>query len=721
MSWRPWRNGSLRTELGPDVTGVVTLGRGTVASHGVGPKAALLDQAARRGLPVPRGVVVLDGTDPDRVVSKLAELSGSSFAVRSAFAAEDGSSESLAGWFDSKLRVPIDEVPSVIGEVRQSAARREGSFRLDVLVMEMVDARHSGVAFSEPGTYDDVVNTTSGTAERLVAGELPGERVVLPRLERASDGWPRRLQQVLQSIRSTFGDEPWDVEWADDGETCWLVQLRRVTRPTRRDEVFTIANHAEILPALPSTLMSTLIAEAGPELFDWYRRRVPSLPANRDFLEVFAGRPFINLSLLEDMLRELGLPTRLVADSIGGPPDVDRPLRPGRLVRSAPSLIRLGWAQLVAVRRVRRTCAELVALGERPADDFSSAIDALREAYVALVSGMFPLSSAIGPPLALLRRAGTLHAHASSHRTITAELATAVEDVRSGRMSLEEFLERFGHRGVYESDIARPRYRDDPSVLNVQPLSSEPMSVTRHDTEPSAPRWSWRVTATAPLWWLARKPLAAREVLRHEAMRAFAALRHTLVDLAQRATERGQLPDVDTLWTLTTEEARSLDLGRVFTGDDKTERLAKREALAKLQPPPVVRRFDDPASWDDRDTSNDGQVVWRGLSLTSGTVRGRAWVLEEPEHVLPEGWDGAATVLVARSIDAGWVTTLSLVAGVVIETGGDLSHGSILVRELGLPAVTNVRGVRRGVNSGDEVELRAQAGVVELLASSTPA
>jgi pyruvate,water dikinase len=381
-------------------------------------------------------------------------------------------------------------------------------------------------------------------------------------------------------------------------------------------------------------------------------------------------------------------------------------------------LIRLGWAQLVAVRGVRRTCAALIAVGERPVDDFSSAIDALREAYVALVTGMFPLSSAIGPPLALLRRAGTLHAHASRHRTITAELATAVEDVRSGRMSLEEFLERFGHRGVYESDIARPRYRDDPSVLNVSTLASEPMAAKRPDIETSTARRSWRVTATVPLWWLARQPLAARETLRHEAMRAFAALRSSLVDLAQRAVERGRLPDVDTLWTLTTDEARSIDHGAVFTVTDKNERLARREALAKLQPPPVVRRFDDPVSWGDRDASAEGQVVWRGLSLTSGTVRGRAWVLDEPAHVLPAGWDGSSTVLVARSIDAGWVTTLTLVAGAVIETGGDLSHGSILVRELGLPAVTNLRGVRSGVRSGDVVELRAHAGVVELLEQS---
>jgi pyruvate,water dikinase len=686
------------------------LGSGRTERYGAGPKAALLDDAAQAGIAVPRGVVVLDGASPSQVAPVLGEIGTVTFAVRSAFAAEDGATASLAGWFESKLRVPAGEVPGAIDEVRASAGRRPGTFRLDVLVMAMVAARHAGVAFSEPGTYDDVVNVTTGTAERLVAGDEPGERMLVARLEPAERGWQRRLQRLLRAVRRVFGDEPWDVEWADDGSTCWLVQLRRVTRPSRRDEAFTIANHAEILPPLPSTLMTSVVAGAGPQLFDWYRRAVPSLPANRPFLEVIAGRPFINLSLLEDMLRDLGLPTRLVADSIGGPPVVDRPLRPLRVLRSSPSLLRLGLAQVTAVRRARRIEASIVAIGRRPMPTFAAALDALHDAYVALVTGMFPLSSAIGPPLAALRRAGTLHDHASRHRTVTVELADAVAGVRNGTVPIEVFLERFGHRGVYESDIARPRYHDDPSALRTTDDRVAPAAVRA--TGPTGRR-SVRVVVTAPLWWLARPPLAARERLRNEAMRGFAGIRAALVELARAAVADGRLPSVEALWLLDTDEARSLDRGRVFDAADSDERAAARTGLAVLDPPPVIRRSDDPASWAPGGRDDRAASTWRGLSLTTGVVRGRAWVLDEPAHALPEGFDAASTVLVARSIDAGWVTTLDLVAAAVVETGGDLSHGSILVRELGLPAVTNVRGIRRSVVDGDELEVRAAAGVVE--------
>jgi len=92
-------------------------------------------------------------------------------------------------------------------------------------------------------------------------------------------------------------------------------------------------------------------------------------------------------------------------------------------------------------------------------------------------------------------------------------------------------------------------------------------------------------------------------------------------------------------------------------------------------------------------------------------VRGTVWVLAEPAPTLPEGFEPATTLLVARSVDAGWIPTFALVAGVIVETGGDLSHGSILLRERAIPAMTNVRGATRAAVTGEVWELRAGTGV----------
>ncbi|MDH3300007.1 MAG: PEP-utilizing enzyme [Acidimicrobiia bacterium] len=709
-------------------------------------KAGRLIAAAAAGLPVPALLVVPDGQPApslgelrrwaDDAVRSPASTNGTGarladaptiVAVRSAFSAEDHEDSSLAGWFRTELRVPLDEVPAAIERVRASAADRTdglsgGELRRDVMVMAMVDAARSGVAFSEPGTYDDIVNVVGGTAERLVGGEERGETVHLARLEQEPAGWRRRLQALLDRVRRHAGDRPWDIEWADDGTTCWLIQLRPITAPTRRNETFTIANHAEILPPLPSHLMTSVIERAGDELFGWYRRFDSSLPDNRPFLEVIAGRPFINLTLLEDLLRHLGLPTRLVADSIGGPPSKDRSADLARLVKKLPVLTGLGLAQVVAVVRAERNQRRLATAGDGPAATFGEALDQLHEAYVGLVTGMFPLSSAIGPPLALLRRAGTLADHAGRHRTITAELAEALDEVRHGAMAVDEFLTRFGHRGVYESDIARPRFADAPELLgDLSARASATVGSTAEVSDPDGDngagdsrnrRRRIRTAVTWPVWAAARKPLAAREALRDRAMIGFATIRRSLVSLAEQAVERQQLRSVDDLWLLTVDEALAVDDGWVPEPAFWAARAKERTELAALDPPPIVRRFDDPATW--RHDAPSGRRL-SGLPLTGGTVRGRAWVLREPSVDLPDGFDPATTVLIARSVDAGWIPTFTRVAAVVVETGGDLSHGSILLRERGVPSVTNVSGVTRFVGTGDDVEVRVGAGVIEKL------
>ncbi len=91
-------------------------------------------------------------------------------------------------------------------------------------------------------------------------------------------------------------------------------------------------------------------------------------------------------------------------------------------------------------------------------------------------------------------------------------------------------------------------------------------------------------------------------------------------------------------------------------------------------------------------------------------------MLNEPAHELPDGFDRSTTILVAPSVDPGWLSTFGLVSGVAIEIGGDLSHGSIVLRELGLAAVTNARGLTANISTGDQIVVDGRSGTVRLLA-----
>jgi hypothetical protein len=130
----------------------------------------------------------------------------------------------------------------------------------------------------------------------------------------------------------------------------------------------------------------------------------PSLPTERDFIEVFDGRPLINLSLMVDFMRSLGLPTRLVTDSIGGSDESGSGLHPDASCdggRCSP-----GSAGRRPARCDSPTTAETTMTAENagPTATFGEAVDRARRNYVATVHAMTALNTAASLPTSLLRR-----------------------------------------------------------------------------------------------------------------------------------------------------------------------------------------------------------------------------------------------------------------------------------------------------------------------------
>ncbi len=731
-----------------------TLGSDRAAKTGIGNKGALLDRAAARGLPVPPGVILLDEArkaaierglicldterhyipDPERLIEffNFPAFSGP-VAVRSAFSAEDNAESSLAGHFHSELDVPGNSPAALAAAlVRVWDSARTARFRRDVLILEMVLARAAGVAFSERDFQDDLVNWTEGLADGLLAGKIEGRSFTLSQREgNARPDQPvfaGRLHGLLNQTRAAFGPGDWDIEWADDGTTCFLVQIRPVTRRTRRNERFTVANHKEILPPLPSRFMTSLIGSCAEDLFSYYREFDPTLPSGRSFIEVFRGRPFINLSLLTEMMRHWGLPTRLVTDGIGGQDDDPFPVNVPTLLSKVPVLFKLGIAQLGAGAAAERRIRWMDTVPDQPIETFSDGVAALRAIYAGLVREMFSLTQAISGPVALLKKVGTLAELSRSLETVSTrmftdleplrELARANPELRTGlaqghlpnhpefQKAWTTYLRTHGHRGIFESDVARPRYREDPTPL-LRAIASETAFV------PDSVQPGFKALACRPIWAQARRVIEARERLRSAGMNAFARVRQNLLRLAAHAVAESRLPTVEALWILELEDVRRLDAGWMPDMAFFAEREAEQARFADYDFPDVFYRNDDFEAFRDSPARFIETPRLNGVSLTSGKVTGRAWVLTEPETERPAALSGEEPIiLIARSVDAGWIPTFAGVAGVVVETGGDLSHGSIILREIGLPAITNVRGATRLLSTGDRVTLLASEGAV---------
>jgi phosphohistidine swiveling domain-containing protein len=208
-----------------------------------------------------------------------------------------------------------------------------------------------------------------------------------------------------------------------------------------------------------------------------------------------------------------------------------------------------------------------------------------------------------------------------------------------------------------------------------------------------------------------RSSARTRENVKSEAVRWLVAIRRSLLTLASKLVEAGVLDRGDDIFFIEYEELPALVGGgsrdwRAVVA----QRRAAHERYRTLSPPPVVvGAWDESAaSWG---VSEAGQVL-RGISVSAGVARGPARVfvsVETDEPVLP------GEILVAPFTDPGWTPYFVPAAGIVMDMGGLLSHGSIIAREYGIPAVVNVGPATRIIRTGQIIEVDGDAGEVRIL------
>lgn len=287
----------------------------------------------------------------------------------------------------------------------------------------------------------------------------------------------------------------------------------------------------------------------------------------------------------------------------------------------------------------------------------------------------------------------------------------------------ESLLDRHGHRAALELELAEPRWREAPAplagVLRGYLRDLEGTNPFRRLQRAAAEREAAMRGALSRLGnplvragfrllvRCATSGLRQRENIKAAAMRLFAALRRILLEIGRRYAARGFLDAAEDVFFLTFDEAETLDRD---ARERVRERRGERDWNAALRPPPVVA-----GRWDPGDEAGAGTSpgrVLRGIGIFPGVVTATARVLADP------GEGGAllpGEVLVAPYTNPGWAPVMVAAAAMVTDTGGFLSHGCIVARELGLPAVVNAAGATRAVRTGQRVRVDGARGVVEIL------
>ncbi len=216
-------------------------------------------------------------------------------------------------------------------------------------------------------------------------------------------------------------------------------------------------------------------------------------------------------------------------------------------------------------------------------------------------------------------------------------------------------------------------------------------------------------------WSLNRTQKVARdrENWKNEAVRQVAAFRRILLALGQRLQEKGTLAYRDDIFFLEIPEVQPVVSGTVDfdVAQCIVTRRAEYEQNCAVTPPPVVVGRFDPDKHVAPEVDTDVDVL-HGIAVSPGIVTGRARVIlrtDDDQHVQ------AGEILVAPFTDPAWTPYFLPAAGVVMDMGGVLSHGAIIAREYGIPAVVNVGPATRIIRTGQEIRVDADRGTVTIL------
>jgi pyruvate,water dikinase len=189
-------------------------------------------------------------------------------------------------------------------------------------------------------------------------------------------------------------------------------------------------------------------------------------------------------------------------------------------------------------------------------------------------------------------------------------------------------------------------------------------------------------------------------------------MRCALMNIASNLLEEARLAEPSDIFFLYHDELRDFLTEKLSDEEAKrciASRKIEMERDASFNPPEVIRG-ESPAP--DLHTATQEKDFLEGIRGSPGRIQGKARIVLDPMTV--SGELGADDILVVPFTDVGWTPLLPGIGGIIAETGGQLSHTSIIAREYGLPAVVSVREATRRIKNGQPVTIDGDKGRVYL-------
>ncbi|MEU5089920.1 rifamycin-inactivating phosphotransferase [Streptomyces sp. NPDC021356] len=587
-----------------------------------------------------------------------------------------------------------------------------------------------------------------------------------------------RLVRLGRRIEAHFG-RPQDIEWclADDGFR--IVQSRPITTlfpiPETDDQenhVYVSVGHQQMMtdPMKPlgiSVWQLTAMVPmptAGGRLFVDVTRRLASSASRAGLLDIMGKGDPLMRDALETVLDREGFVPALPDAAPAGPPKSGGPAPIETDPAVVTELIERSQASIAALERDIRTKTG-PALFDFLLEAFQEHKRVLGDplSMQAIMAGMeatWWLNDKLREWLGEKNAADTLTLSAPGN--ITSKMGLALLDVADvirpwpqvvaylegvedegfleelaklpggseARDAIEAYLDRYGMRCVGEIDITRPRWRERPTALvpvildnvrNFGPGAAERrFEQGRHRARQmeqdvlsrlrALPDGDRKADETKRMIDRVRTFIGYREYPKYGIVSRYFLYKQALLKEADRLVGAGVLREKEDIFHLTFHELH--EVVRSNHVDDALIR-QRKEAFRSYQAltPPRVLTSDGEALTGSyrRDDVPDGALT--GLAVSAGTVEGRARVVLDMAQADLEAGD----ILVTTATDPSWSPLFVAIAGLVTEVGGLMTHGAVIAREYGLPAVVGVERATRLIRDGQRIRVHGSDGYVEIL------
>ncbi|HDR7287956.1 MULTISPECIES: phosphoenolpyruvate synthase [Bacillus cereus group] len=304
------------------------------------------------------------------------------------------------------------------------------------------------------------------------------------------------------------------------------------------------------------------------------------------------------------------------------------------------------------------------------------------------------------------------------------------KDGEKAREAIDAFLNKYGMRCSGEIDITKTRWSEKPTTIipmilnNVrdfeygaskrkfeeglqEALKKEEELVDRLQQLPDGKQ---KVEETKRMICNIRNFIGYREYPKYGMINRYFIYKQALLKEAEQLVQSGVIHEVDDIYYLTFEELHEVVRTKKLNYELIHKQKNDYKLYEKLTPPRIMTSDGEIITGKYKRENLPADAI-AGLPVSSGVVEGRARVILNMEEANLEEGD----ILVTAFTDPGWTPLFVSIKGLVTEVGGLMTHGAVIAREYGLPAVVGVENATKLIKDGQRIRVHGTEGYIEVL------